>query len=309
LGLKGFIDQAFTPANTGLNAIPKPNGNYHTNPNSPQARTSADQVNFGTIPAQYSTGLLSKYKIISKKIYSKVKWKDFNKGVDFSGFKTENGSPYPEGAELFDKSFSDITVLIDNKEVHIIQLHTVPAFGFGNKYSPNYKRNEDQLRFLEWYLTGSTDIKVSLPDIKPLRKSDYFVATGDWNTAFDSVTNPGSLILRRMFKKINMWIPESSLSFTNEGYGYGEKPFRLMLDYIASSKNIEIISGEIIHPNFERTQLGCSKQTKTPTLTSNQMVVSWKKGTNTCRAIIDKSYKLFKDASDHYPVIGTFKIK
>ena len=308
LSLKDFTEHVFAPANTGLNAKTMENGHYYTNPNSPQARANADQVNFGIVPGQYSTGLLSKYKVLSKRIFSKVKWKDFNTKIDLSKFKTADGKAYPTDAELFDKNFSDITVSINNKEVHIVLLHTVPAYNFGNPDSPNYKRNQDQLRFLEWYLTGSTDLKVQLEGIKPLDKSDYFIASGDWNTAFDSLSNPGSLVLRRMFKKINSWIPEKNLSFTNEGYGYAEAPFRLMLDYMATSKNIEIVKGEIIHPIFKRVQLGCGKLNSSPPLTGKQIIVDWKKGSQTCRAIVDESYKLFKDASDHYPIIGTFKL-
>jgi hypothetical protein len=111
-----------------------------------------------------------------------------------------------------------------------------------------------------------------------------------------------------MFKKINLWIPEKNLSFTNEGYGYAEAPFRLMLDYMATSKNIEIVKGEIIHPILKRVQLGCGKLNSYPPLKGKQIIVDWKKGSQTCRAIVDESYKLFKDASDHYPIIGTFKL-
>ncbi len=309
LDLKDFKDKSIDPANTGLKAKKKENGHYHIDPNAPQARASADQVNFGTMPGQYSSALLSKYEIISKKVFSKILWSDFNAAIDLKEFRTADGSAFPESAELFDKNFSDITVSIDNKEVHIILLHTVAAFNFGNAKSPNYKRNRDQLRFLEWYLTGSTDIPVNLPKIKPLKSTDYFVAVGDWNTAYDSTANPGSLILRRLFKKINMWIPPSKLSFTNEGSSYGAEPFRLMLDYIGTSKNIEVIKGEILHPDFSRTGLGCSKKPENPNVAASQVLVNWREKSKTCWAIVDKSYKLFKDASDHYPIIGTFKLK
>ncbi len=298
---------SFDPANTGLNAKPNHNGEYFIKPNTPEARKNADQINFGTLPGQYSSGLLSKKKIIGKKVFSKIKWKDFNPQADFSKFRTAQGKPYPEDAELFDKNFSDITISLNSKEVHIIILHTVPSFHFGNMSTPNYQRNKDQLRFLEWYLTGSTDIKVSLPGVTPLKKDAYFIAAGDWNTAFSSIENPGSEILRRLDLKAKFWKDPKSFSFTNEGGGFGKKPLRLMLDYILVSKNIEVLEANIIHPVFKRTQLGCKKR---PTPTSNtEVLVSWSEKGKTCYALVDPSDKVFKAASDHYPLYGKFRLK
>lgn len=307
LGLNELKYISFNPANTGLNAKPNAQGVYFSKPNTAEARKHADQVNFGTLPGQYSSGLMSKYKIKSQKILSKIKWKDFNPGIELKTFKLASGKEFPETAELFDKNFSDIVLDVNGKDLHVIILHTVPSYHFGNKFSPNYLRNRDQLRFLEWYLTGSTDIKVNI-DIKPLNKNDYYVATGDWNTAYDSKENPGSEILRSLYKKSQLWLKSTSeLSFTNEGRGYGKKPQRLMLDYIAYSQNIEMLKGQILHPDFERKVLGCA-DTNTRIAPKGYILVEWAEDKKTCKAFVKKSYKLFKDASDHYPILGVFKL-
>ena len=307
LGLENLTFISFDPANTGLNAKPDSNGEYFIKPNSPRAREHADQINFGTLPGQYSSGLLSKYKIVDKKVISKIKWKEFNPKIDLTKFSTASGDKYPEDTELFDKNFSDITISFNSKELHLIILHTVPSFHFGNMKTPNYQRNKDQLRFLEWYLTGSTDIKVNLPSIKPLEKDSYFIATGDWNTAFSSTENPGSEILRRLDIKAKFWKDPKSFSFTNEGDGFSKSPLRLMLDYILISKNIDILEAKIIHPKFNRTQLGCKKK---PTNTTNdQVLVSWTEKKKTCYALVSPEDKLFKAASDHYPLYGRFELK
>ena len=162
-----YKNTSFNPANTGLKAKSKKNGAYFLNPNNPKARLLADKINFGTMPAQYSTGLISRYPIIEEKVFTSIKWKDFNPNIELKKFKTSDGSSYPKNIELFDKNFSDITLKVGSKNIHIIVLHTVPSYHFGNKHSPNYQRNRDQLRFLEWYLTGETDIHVKLKRIKP----------------------------------------------------------------------------------------------------------------------------------------------
>jgi hypothetical protein len=308
MGLNNLQSTSFNPANTGLNAKPNSDGVYYSKPNTPEARSHADQVNFGTLPGQYSSGLITKFEIKKENVFSKLKWKDFNPKIDLSKFKLANGKPYPSEAELFDKNFSDIVVDVDGKELHVILLHTVPSYHFGNKFSPNYKRNRDQLRFLEWYLTGSTDITVKLNSIKPLKKDAYYVATGDWNTAYDSTENPGSSVLRAMFKKNQLWLKDPSLlTFTNEGGGYGNKPQRLMLDYIAFSKNIKMIKGEILHPDFERTVLGCTNPT-VESVPANFVLVEWQERKKTCKAFVKESYRQYKTASDHYPILGVFEL-
>ena len=81
-----------------------------------------------------------------------------------------------------------------------------------------------------------------------------------------------------------------------------------MLDYITYSKNIEILDAKIVHPNFSRIDLGCDGNTnqKAP---ADHVLVDYKDGRKSCKAYVHKSYKTFKDASDHYPLWGHFKLK
>lgn len=310
LNLKKLNEESFNIANTGLNAKTKADGTYYLKPNSAEARGNADQVNFGTVPGQYSTGALLKYKKINEIVIDNLKWKDFNPNINLQNFATASGEPLPDDMELFDKNFTDVVLDVNGKELHLILLHTVPAYHFGNQKSVNYIRNAEQLKFLEWYLTGSTDIKVDLPNIKPLKKDAYFVAVGDWNTEYSNTTNPGSIVLRRMFSKTQLWLKDiGDLSFTNEGNAYSKKPFRLMLDYIAYSKNIEIINSKIVHPKFDHFDLGCSKETNNIKKPQDFVIVEYKEKGKICKAYVHKSYKLFVEASDHYPIWGHFKLK
>ena len=213
--------------------------------------------------------------------------------------------------KLFDKNFTDIVLNVDGHEVHFIFLHTVPAYHFGNNKSPNYKRNADQLRFLEWYLTGATDIDVNVKSLKPLSSKNSFIAMGDFNTDINNPKNEGTSVLARLFKKTRTFIKQKKMSFTTEGAGYSPKPFRLMLDYIISSRNLEPIAGGIVHPDWsKREELGCDGMPKLLPPT-NEALVSYidKKNKLECWLLIDRKYQILKDASDHYPIWGHFRLK
>jgi hypothetical protein len=299
--------EAFYPANTGNNAIPKPDGSYYDNPGDPEARANADQVNFGTMPSQYSTGAMFKFPKVRETVITDLKWKDFNPNIDISKFAQADGKPLPEEMQLFDKNFTDAVLDINGKEVHLILLHTVPSFHFGNMKTPNYERNRDQLRFMEWYLTGSTDIKVNLSKIRPLKKDTYFIAVGDWNVAYDSTTQPGGAVLRSLFKKTKIWTKsENLLTFTNEGSGFEPDGMKLMLDYMVVSKNISVISGNIVHPNMKRYEAGCDRRPMQPR--RGYVVKTYKKNRKTCYVYVPMEHVMYKQASDHYPLFGTFRL-
>lgn len=306
LNLKHLPFESFHPANTGEMARTKPDGTYYIDPNSPEARTFADQLNFGVMPGQYSTGAMSKYPIVKEVIIKDLLWKEFNPALDLSPFKTAEGESFPDDMKLFDKNFSDITLKIDNKEVHIILLHTVPSYHFGNTKSINMYRNAQQLKFLEWYLTGNTDFKVNLERIKPLKKTDRFLAMGDFNVGFNAENSQGATVLNRLFNKTSPWIKPDKMNFTNESSHFGPNPTRLMLDYIITSKNIKSVQGEIMHPNFERDELGCEDANEAKK--DNFKIVEYTSDNKTCRVAIHQDYFHFKKASDHYPLYGEFEI-
>lgn len=296
----------FAPANTGMNAKKDRDGNYVLDPNAPGARELADQVNFGTLPGQYSTGALTHYKVLKKTVISDLKWKEFNPSIDLSKYAAADGSPLPEDIKLFDKNFSDIALKVGDKELRLILLHTVPAFNFGNPSSPNYERNRDQLRFLEYYLTGKTDIAIELSHIKPI-KGKSFIAVGDFNVDTTS-SDPGAAVMKRLFKKTSPWMEPADMSFSNESASFAPRPFRLMLDYILVSSNIEPIEGEILHPNFQRIELGCGDNISQETR-EDMVKKTYSKDGETCSVLVSKEYETFKKASDHFPIYGRFVIR
>ena len=168
---KERFHSVFVPANTGNEAKPKLDGTYYRNSRFPDWKLFADHGNFGMFPHQYSNGLLSKYKIVAKKVFRDILWRDFNPTFDPSAFKDARGKAYPHDLALFDKSFTHVTLEIEGRRLHIILLHTVPAFNFGNPEGLNVPRNRDQLKFLHYYLTGKNPYPNKL-EVKPLSPLD-----------------------------------------------------------------------------------------------------------------------------------------
>ena len=220
LETKKFKGEVFIKANTG----------NKSRPNTP------DIVNYGRVPGEYSNGALTKFKILNEVIIQDLKWSDFFKEEDFSSYKLSNNEAIPKEIELFDKSFSDTTLLIEDVQVHLVLLHTVPAYGFGNANSINFLRNQRQLEFLKWYLNldGLSNNKANM---KPLSKGSSFIVVGDLNVDYKANTL-GAKVLNSIIKNSNTWLPKSKMDFTHP------EP-KLMLDYIITSKNINATDAKI----------------------------------------------------------------
>ncbi len=317
LGLDSLF---FTPSNLGMNARKNADDSYMVDTYSPAAMACADHLNFGTIPGQISTGAGCKYKMLERKVFSDLAWKDFNSSVDFSRFSTAAGGEFPPEMKLFDKSFSDITLDVGGKRLHLILLHAAPSHNFGNPKSINVFRNAEQLRFLEWYVSGETDHRVGLSAISPLQKGDYYIIVGDLNVDLNSVQAEGSAVLKRIIEKSTPWMSPAEMDFTNEATDFSPNPFRLVLDYIIVSKNIEVVEGKVIYPNFAREELGCDKTAiETP---AGKSIVTYKVSDAVSEqskqpgdkerdhyALVDDEYLLFKNTSYHYPIYGEFKLR
>ncbi len=293
-------NQSFHVANTGQNAKRLKNGNYPDDPSLASHRALADQVNFGVFPAQYSTGMLTRYKIKSELVIRELEWKSFNPKIRLEEFRAGDGRALPQDMALFDKNFSDVTLEVEGQELHVILLHAVPSYHFGNPKSPNYERNRDQLRFLEWYVTGSTDVEIALTEVKPLKEGTNYIIVGDLNASYHDPKSLGGEVLRRLAKKTKMWMTKPQ--YTNEGGGYSNEPFRLMLDYLFVSPNIKVKQGVILYSSAPRRQLGCEELKESVAVDESQVLVSYSVKGQTCHAIVTELDHQLKVASDHFPI-------
>lgn len=307
---ENYWNQTFHQANTGNDAKTTKKGNYFPSFKFKNVLKYADPLNFGIFPGQYSTGLIYNFPKVSTVVIKNLKWRTFHPKAKLSTFKTAAGRPLSKNIQLFDKNFTDTVIKVGNKEVHLIALHTVPSFHFGNKFTPNYERNADQLRFLEWYLTGSTDIKVGrYVGINPLPKNALWIAMGDFNTDIKA-DNPGSAILKSLIKKTNLWVKDPSS--THEGDGYVTKRFKATLDYIFFSKGLDLVDGGIYRPEENRLFLGCKAGTKEMVkITKGRKLVSFydKEKKKRCFITVNEEFHVLKQASDHFPLWANFNIK
>ena len=287
---------SFNQANTGKRAR-KYKGHYFTQ-NTSKARKHADPQNYGIYPGQYSIALLSYFPIKEEITIKDLKWREFNKDIKLSKFKDILGKEVNKDIELFDKSFTDSIIEYENKEIHIITLHTVPAYHFGNKKTPNYERNRDQLRFLEWYLTGGSDIKVNIPQkykIKHLNENDRYIIMGDFNTSIYA-DNPGSKVLKRIFKTSNLWMKKPG--HTHENQTFDDKNNPILLDYIAF-KGLKLVSSGIYRPKINEG--ACMEFSELPKTVRPRSRF-------TKRDCYNEDLVYLKEASDHFPIWAKFKV-
>lgn len=309
LGLRENSDlwsESFWPANTGMIARPNPQGEYTTDPS--EGRRFADPYNFGLFPAQYSTGSLAAFKKVKELIITDLPWKVFNPNRDLSPYAGGDNTPLPEDMPLFDKNFSDITLDVYGKEVHLILLHAVPAFHFGDKKSPNYVRNQDQLRFLEWYVTGKTDIEVNLPELTALKATTPFIIVGDLNSDYRNQANPGSEVIRRLMKNIGVWMARPSA--TNESPNFQDDRLTLTLDYIFFSDELELIQGGIYRPAENKQLISCvGRPPKDIKIPQDSELVYFQKDNRPCYGTVSKDFYQAKIASDHFPIWASFNLK
>ncbi len=297
------MNYSFHEANTGMNSKPGLDGNYILKPTSEERKNFADAVNFGMFPGQYSTGGIFKYPIKSEKIIKGLKWRDFNPNINLSKYRDANGNKLPRDMELFDKNFSDITLDVNGKELHVILLHTVPAFGFGNKLTPNFERNHDQLEFLKWYLTGKSKFSFNIK-VKPLRKNTLFIAMGDWNVD-PSSKNPGGKIIKQL-GKLFQYAPGNNEK-TYVGQSFGKSAYSAQLDYILVSNKIRVLKSGVHYPDPQREEIGCGSS-YTKQFRPNKVLVSYKDNGMTCKAWVSKDFYKAKKASDHLAIWAKLQI-
>lgn len=302
---------SFHQANTG-NQAKKRKGEFLT-PSHKKARNYADPVNYGIFPGQYSTGLATTYEIKEKIVITDLPWKTFNPKAKIYKYRDSKNRKLPKDMPLFDKNFVDTVITVQGKEVHLITLHTVPAYHFGNKLSPNYTRNRDQLRFLEWYLTGITDIDVNPSKFpKPvasLPEGATFIAMGDWNTDMSNKKNPGSRVLKRMAKTVHL-LPSQGEK-TQESKGFNPNRLKMTLDYLAYSDDLKLEEFKVIVPDERRLFLGCGKDPLPQKNDDKREHVSYfdRKMKKKCHLTISKNFLTAKNASDHFPLTAKFNFK
>ena len=298
----GQATSVFFPANTGMNAKPQADGSYILeSPTDEQRRLFADPVNFGMFPGQYSTGLLSRLDVLSVKEFHNISWKQVHPDLSLADFTDSNGEPLPEDMSLFDKNFTHVVVRFQDKPLHLILFHTVPSFHFGNERTPNFQRNLDQLRFLQWYLGSDQSGITQVEGIEPLKKGASFVAMGDWNVDPES-DNPGARVIIELHAEFQMWTEERVVTYHGSSFASGG--FVAQFDYILLSKDLKVVKSGVYQPDAQRQELGCGKKRPKKPPEGKELAHYRNNEGQACSVAVSPEYYELKMASDHLPLFA-----
>ena len=242
------------PVNTGVVAPVDLNGNGKP------SETPADTYGFGLFPGHYGMALLSKFPIDTQKIrtFQKFKWKDMADALKPINPET-NKSHYSKQAwdifRLSSKSHWDITVMVNDKPLHILAAHPTPPV-FDGPEDRNGKRNHDEIRLLTDYISkGKADYLYDDNNIKGgIKDSHPFVILGDLNASAvegDAINRSIAALLAH--EKVNDPLPSSEggalNSESNQFAPYHTAYWRMRADYVLpSSFGIELLDAGVFWP-------------------------------------------------------------
>ncbi len=185
-GAKG-IDYPYYYYSTVNTGQPTP---YDLDRNGKTEQFGSDAWGFGNYPGQYGMVLLSRFPIDTRAIrtFQHFKWKDMPNALKTT---TEDGADWyaPEAWAQFplsSKSHWDIPVKVGSKTIHVLASHPTPP-SFDGKEDRNGKRNHDEIRFWNDYITEgkSSYIYDDKGQKGGLAPNASFVLLGDQNASPD----------------------------------------------------------------------------------------------------------------------------
>jgi endonuclease/exonuclease/phosphatase family metal-dependent hydrolase len=297
-------------------------------------QTLIDRSNFGLFPGQYATALASHYRCTKTQLIQNLKWLDWQPDRELRNFSL--GGVKPTEIELFDKSFSVHWLDCCNRSIAVICLHSVPAFNFGQKQSPNALRNADQLAFLQWFLLGEPrprpEVLRHLQElgIEPLAANQAFIAVGDFNTPLGDSRYPGGKIIQAMLEHPRIQPRQAMIDAAEQAYlpaiepntsffssGWDTRKLATQLDYLLVSKELQIERMSVIYaapqalihavsPNWQELSSQLSRyhrQDRVAKILSNNGA---KAGQEFKLVSAERDFALLREASDHLPLILDF---
>ena len=170
------------PVNTGV-ASP-----YDLDNDGRETGVGGDAYGFGYYPGQYAMALLSRYPIKSDQVRSlqKFLWKDMPGALQPNN---ADGSPWYSSEEweqfrLSSKTHWDIPVETEAGIIHILAAHPTPPT-FDGEEDRNGKRNHDEIRLLNDYLSNAPYLYADDGSKGGLASGSRFIILGDLNSSPD----------------------------------------------------------------------------------------------------------------------------
>lgn len=280
-GLAPLRFKAFmAPVNTGMpsgfdlnndgkiaTTIPTPSG---WSPESPPAPPKADAQayaqdcwGFGTFPGQYGMTLLVDERLVimtdEARTFRKLPW-DYMPGA-FLPIKPEGGPWYDDEekavARLSSKSHWDVPVKFpDGRVIHFLCSHPTPP-AFDGPEKRNARRNHDEIRFWPDYINNASYIVDDNNRQGGLDRHDSFIILGDLNADPDpekgsSYKQPITNSLAGCERIDLSFVPESETPWP-ELDSDDTAMFKMRVDYVLPSRNLEVLRGGVWRPPLAAT--------------------------------------------------------
>jgi len=231
----------------------------------------ADCFGYGTYPGQYAMGLYSKFPIDSNHVrtFKKFLWKDLPEHHMPPDYYTADAVQI---FRLSSKSHWDIPIHIDGKTLHLFLSHPTPP-AFDGEEDRNGRRNFDEIKFWVHYINNDE----ALYDDKDVQggynSSDPFLIAGDLNasrhsdTRFEYMTAIDQLHNHPKIIESGKWIvsrggwegrvkgPPDYWERNTAKFG---NDYRMQIDYLLPSKEIEIKKGGVFWPSEKKDPQGNS---------------------------------------------------
>ena len=170
------------PVNTGMAS------RYDLDNDGKSSGIAGDAYGFGYYPGQYAMAVLSRYPIKHEQIRSfrTFLWKDMPNALQPSN---DDGTPWYSAEEwghvtLSSKSHWSIPIETDSGVINIIAAHPTPPT-FDGTEDRNGKRNHDEIRLINDYLSNASYLVDDEGVKSGLRADSRFVVMGDLNSSPD----------------------------------------------------------------------------------------------------------------------------
>lgn len=225
-----------------------------------------DAFGFGDFEGQFAMVLYSKYPIDTENVrtFQNFLWKD----MPDSQLPADYYSELVQSVlRLPSKSVWDVPVKVGKSTVHIIASHPTPPV-FDGAEKRNKRRNHDEIRLLNDYISGGEDAQYIYDDNGthgPLKQGSKFVVLGDLNSdshngesdpaAIKQLrTNPLLVDPKPVSEKCSAFassrIGRSSLlldALSTADFGRGAKGV-MRVDYVLPSKTLEVRDSGVYWP-------------------------------------------------------------
>lgn len=228
-----------------------------------------DCFGFGTYPGQYAMGLYSKYPIDTNQVrtFQKILWKDL------SGNHMPPDYYDDKAVQIFrlsSKSHWDVPIIINGKKIHLFLSHPTPP-SFDGDEDRNGRRNFDEIKFWVHYLADNQELYDDKNISGGFNGENSFLIAGDLNASmhsdsrYDDMVAIDQLLNHPKINDTGEWLvskggwegrEEGPPDYWERNTAKFGKDYRMRIDYLLPSQNIQIVDGGVYWPGSVEDENG-----------------------------------------------------